>query len=408
MNKLRDTQAKLQKKSPQQIPLTSAIFFGVLAVLVAFTAGTRTDLQSLLNNNPLRSENSSLPEDLDYTTVEHLYDELRANFDGTLTEQALLDGLKSGLVEASGDKYTVYLTEEQAKQFDSELNGTFSGIGAELGTEEGKLVIMSPMEGFPAQKAGVRAKDVIIAINDEDASGLSVEEAVLKIRGEEGTKVKLTVLRGDERLDFEIERKTITVPSVTHEILDGNIGYLRISRFADDTSQLAEAAAQDFKSKNVSSVILDLRNNSGGYLTSAVDVAGLWIENQTIVDQRENDGKDVTDTLKSGSTAPLKGIKTALLINGGSASASEIVAGALQDYKAATLIGETSFGKGSVQNLEQLKDGGVLKVTIARWYTPNGRNIDKEGIKPDIEEKYNEKADDNQKDRALKFLKNNE
>lgn len=411
MNKFQSRLSETQKKS---IPLSSALFTGALVAVVAFSAGMQAQDNGLLSTGLFGSksvsQNGQLPENLDFSSVEEVYDTLRANFDGVLTEQELLDGMKSGLVQASGDEYTVFLNKEQAEQFDSDLNGKFSGIGAELGKENGQLIIIAPLDGYPAQKAGVRSKDVLVAINDEDTTGMSVEDAVLKIRGESGTSVKITVLRGEERLSFDITREQIVVPSVEHEVLDGNIGYLRISRFAEDTSKLAREAAEEFKAKNVNGVVLDLRDNSGGFLSSAVDVSGLWVENKVIVDQRENNGETVTETLKSGGNAPLKGIKTALLINGGSASASEIVAGALQDYDAATLIGETSFGKGSVQTLEPISNGGIVKITVARWFTPNGNNIDKEGITPDIEEKLDEKAlkkeIDNQKNRALDFIKN--
>lgn len=387
----------------------AAAFVSLLVGAVFFTAGLRYDEYSSVNLfGGEESASSELPSDLDYTSVEQFYDRLRVNYDGELSEQVLIDGLKSGLAQATGDPYTVYLTAEQAEQFTSDLNGTFTGIGAEIGIEDERLIIVAPLDGFPAQEAGLRAKDVIVSIDGEDAFGLSVEEAVLKIRGPEGSEVTLTIQRGDEQLEKTITRAAIVVPSVSTEISDG-IGYLRISRFAEDTEKLTDEAADEFIAANVSGIVFDLRNNSGGFLEAAVDVASLWIDSKPVVQQREDDGQNVTQTLNASKGAKLASIPTIVLINEGSASASEIVAGALQDYDLARLLGTTSFGKGSVQSLEEFSDGSVLKVTIARWYTPNGSNIDSDGIAPDIEveltEAQIEAEDDTQRRRAERELR---
>lgn len=348
------------------------------------------------------NQNQQLPADLDYSEVEQVYDLLRVKYDGQLEVEKLLDGLKQGLAEATGDDYTVYLNEEETKAFKSDLNGTFSGIGAELGVENDRLIIVAPLDGFPAQKAGLRAKDVIAKINGEDTTGFSTEEAVAKIRGEVGTDVTLTIIRGSEQFDVTITRTEITVPSVTHKVVDG-VGILRISRFGEDTVRLARDAAQSLKDQNVKGVVVDLRNNGGGYLDGAVGVAGIWLNNEVVVQQKQ--GERVIDSQRSGGNPILDGIKTVVLINEGSASASEIVAGALQDHKAATVIGVTSFGKGSVQELEPIQSGGTLKVTIARWYTPNGTNIDHSGITPDIEVKLSDEDIGAQRDRQLERAK---
>lgn len=355
------------------------------------------------------SVSNGLPENLDYKTVEQMYDVLRQRFDGQLEEQELLDGLKQGLANATGDPFTEFMNVEAAKEFDGDLNGTFSGIGAELSKDEKSIVIVAPISGFPAEKAGLRAQDIIAEIDGESAYDISVTDAVKKIRGESGSKVKLTVIRDkSQELEFEITRETITIPSVESEILEGNIGYLKVSRFSDDTSSLAKKAANEFQSKNVKGVILDLRSNPGGLLDSAVELSSIWLPEGKTVLQEKRDGV-VIKTYKSEGASPLAGIKTVVLIDEGSASASEITAGALHDHGAATLIGMKSFGKGSVQSLERLPGGGVLKVTIARWFTPEGKNIDKEGIKPDREVKVSDEdikaKRDTQKDAALDFLK---
>jgi carboxyl-terminal processing protease len=325
----------------------------------------------------------SLPSNLNYADVERVYDELRSNYDGDLDVNKLMDGLKEGLVAASGDPYTEYMSPDKAKDFSGQLNGTFEGIGAYLGkNDQGNVIVISPVDGFPAEKAGLQPRDVIVAIDGKDSTAYSVDQAVEKIRGPKGTNVKLRVIRNSkEDLSFDIKREQINIPSVESKVINNNIGYIKISRFGDDTSALARKAAEKFKADGVQKVILDLRGNPGGYLDSAVDVSSLWLKDKTVLTERR-DGVTIK-TYKTRGSAPLLGIPTIVLIDEGSASASEITAGALRDNNAATLIGVKSFGKGSVQQPQNLDNGGILKVTVARWYTPGGKNIDKQGIQPD-------------------------
>ncbi len=352
--------------------------------------------------------NNGLPENLDYSSIDTIYDSLRENFDGQLDEATLIEGLKSGLAKAAGDPYTEYFNPEAAEDFQEGIDGTFEGIGAQLGKDaDNNIIIVSPIAGYPAEKAGLRPKDIIAEIDGDTAYDLTISEAVDKIRGEKGTAVKLTLIRDGKPIEVSITRETIDIPSVKTEIKDG-IGIMTISRFGDDTVALATKAANEFKAANVTAVIVDLRNNPGGYLEGAVDISSLWLnKGETVLTERRDNV--VIDTIEAEGTAPLKGIKTVVLINEGSASASEIVAGALKDNKAATLLGQKSFGKGSVQQPVNLKDGGLLKVTIARWFTPAGKNIDKEGIEPD--EKVELTAEDITADRdpqldaALVFVK---
>lgn len=357
--------------------------------------------------------NKQLPADLDYSSVEEVYDELRAKYDGRLDEAKLLDGLKAGLADAAGDDYTVYLNAKDAKEFNDQLDGTFSGIGAELGKDaSGNLIIVAPIADTPASKAGIRPQDAIISIDGKTTAGMSVEEAVTKIRGKEGAKVTLRILRDKTQdLSFIIARATIKVPSVKSKVLDGNIGYLQITRFGDDTALLARQAVAEFKAKSVRGVILDLRDNPGGRLDAAVDVSSLWLPKGAVVLQERQNGVVVDTDTASGDNL-LQDIPTAVLINAGSASASEITAGALKDNKAATLFGSKSFGKGSVQQIEPLSGGSELKVTIARWHRPNGQNIDKKGITPDTEVKMTDddykNNRDPQQDAAIKFIESRE
>lgn len=354
----------------------------VLVAVLSFVAGTRAEEMPVYARLfPAQTARN----DIDLSSVQRTYDVLRTKYDGDLDISTLIEGANRGLVEATGDPYTTYLDPEEAKAFNDDLEGRFSGIGAELGKKENNVFIVSVLDDSPAKRAGLMNGDVIAKVNNEDALSWSIDKAVTNIRGEKGTTVKLTVLRGSEVKEFSIVRDNIVNPSVKSEVADG-IGVLRISRFGEsETYQLAEAAAKDFKAKGVKGIVVDLRGNGGGYLEAARDIAGLWLDNKVIVTERQ-DGR-VIDTLRSGIDPILSGVPTVVLVDGGSASASEILAGALRDNGAARIVGDKTFGKGSVQTIEELPSGAQLKVTIAKWYTPKGVNINKEGIKPDIEVK---------------------
>lgn len=327
---------------------------------------------------------TDLPAKLDYSTVDQVYSSLKENYDGKLTETQLEEGLKHGLAASTKDPYTVYFTAKEAKDFNNELNNSFSGVGAQLGQDsEGNLEVIAPISGLPAEKAGLQAKDIIASINGTATSGMSVDEAVNKIRGPKGTKVTLQIVRNkSQALSLTITRDDIKLPSVKTKTLDGNIGYIQINTFAEDTTDLAIKAAQKFKQDNVKGLVLDLRDDPGGLLPAAVDVSSLWLTpGQKVLDQKT--GTKVVDSSQASGNDVLHGIPTVVLINAGSASASEIVTGALHDNQAAYVIGEKSYGKGVVQQLVNFRDGSELKVTIASWYRPNGQNINKKGITPD-------------------------
>ncbi|HUS26789.1 MAG TPA: S41 family peptidase [Nevskiaceae bacterium] len=356
-----------------------------------------------------KSDQTGLPGKLNYSSVDQTYNAIRKNYDGKLTETQLLDGIKKGLAEATGDPYTEYFNTKDAKDFDSQLSGSFTGIGAELGKDANdNLIIVSPISGFPAAKAGLRPQDVIVSINNTSTSGMSINEAVSKIRGPKDTKVTLKIVRDkSQELSFAITRADIKVPSVKSEVLDGAIGYLAISQFGEDTTELTTKAAQDFKDKQVKGIVLDLRGDPGGLLNAAVDVSSLWLpQGKTVLQEKR--GGEVVNTYTATGNNILQGIPTVVLIDEGSASASEIMAGALHDNKVAQLVGAKSYGKGSVQQILPLASSAEIKVTIARWYRPNGQNIDKKGITPDkavkmTDDDYKNKRDP-QKDAAIQML----
>lgn len=400
-------------KSYRQVSLPSLIGIVVTSVIVAFLLGVVADdtklgraiTASFYEKISNVGSTEGLPDDLDYTEVEELYDTLRSNFEGNLAEEKLIDGLKKGLAASTGDPYTVYLNEEESKKFLQDLNNELSGIGAEIAIKNNQLQIVSPLSGSPAEKAELQPGDMIFQINGEDTLGMFLEEAVSKIRGEAGSEVTLTIGRKGKVFEVKIVRAEIKVPNAESEIMDGNIGYLKINTFGNHVEKEVAAIVEDFRAKNVKGVVLDLRNNGGGLLEASIDIAGLWLDSDVVLKQ---EGR-VEDTIRSRGTGRLRGVPTVVLINEGSASASEIVAGALKDNKVATVVGEKSFGKGSVQTLEDLRSGGQLKVTIARWFTPNGNSIDQEGIEPEIKIELSEEDFDNDRDpqlnRALELLK---
>lgn len=393
------------QKKPKKL-LTVVCLFGltVLVLFVGINIGNGTISLTRVTN-----ANKDLPADLDYSSVEQIYDLLRRNYDGKLDESKLLDGLKKGLAEASGDPYTQYFDKKESKEFDEQINGSFSGIGAQLGKDDqGNLIVVAPIDGFPASKAGLRAKDIIASIDGTTTNGMGIDEAVHKIRGEKGTKVTLRIIRNaSEDLSFTITREDIQIPSVKWEMLEDNIGYIQVTQFGYDTTELMNKATGELKNKGAKRIVLDLRDNPGGLLPVAVDMASLWLPQDKVV-LTEKRGGLTTKEYKSTGTALLQGMPTVVLINAGSASASEIVAGALKDNNVATLMGEKSYGKGSVQDLIGRPNGEKVKITIARWQRPNGQNIDKKGISPDTEVKMSEddyKQDrDPQKARAIEYL----
>jgi carboxyl-terminal processing protease len=378
-----------------------------LAIVLIFSAGVAVGRGGVdsIGGKSLPGKTAS---QLDYSSVDQVYGVLKKDFDGNLNQQKLIDGLKSGLVSATGDPYTEYFSPADAKVFNNQLSGSITGIGAELGTnDQNNIVIVSPLSGYPAEKAGLKPKDIVAAIDGKTTQGMSVDAAVSKIRGNAGTNVTLTIVRGSAKaFDVTITRQKITVPSVKYEEI-GNIGYMKINQFTQDTVSLAQKGAQEFKDKNVKGVVLDLRGDPGGYLDAAVGVSSLWLnQGQTVVQERRGATVVGSEPARGGNT--LKGLPTVVLIDGGSASASEITAGALRDNGMAQLVGVKSFGKGSVQQVENFKDGSEIKVTIARWYTPKGKNIDKQGITPDVIVNVSDAdaaaGQDPQKDKALQLV----
>lgn len=323
----------------------------------------------------------------------------------------MLYGAVSGIVSSLGDPYTIFMTPKENKDFTDSLQGKLQGIGAELTLKDEKIVIVAPLKGSPAEKAGLLPQDIITHVDEVDIAGENLNQVVQRIRGKKGTTVILTIVRPSEGRTFDvtITRDDITVPSVEWEILktpDGNIGVVTINQFGDGTAREVGNAIEDLKESPLKGLVLDVRFNGGGYLERAVELASMFLRSGKVVTVVRRNGEPVHHYVNGrpiDTETPL-----VILINEGSASASEILAGALQDAGRAKIIGKKSFGKGTVQEIFNLPGGSSVRITIARWLTPNGKDLGKEGVTPDIEtERTQEQIENNedpQLDAAVEYL----
>lgn len=396
------------KNSLERTQNRNRIVIGAL-ILMSFVVGWvmgHQDAQiSRIGSTPDAIERNLSQNGADFSVFWRAWDLLVENFDGKVDYQQMIYGAIKGMTEALGDPYTAFMTPDEAKQLSDDLSGVIYGIGAEIGLKNDQITVIAPISGSPAEKAGLMKGDVITKIDNESTQGMDLDIAISKIRGDEGTKVTLQIQRGKETKDIEITRAKIVVQSVKSEIKDGNIGYVQISRFDENTTKDLRTALDSFLAKNVDKVVLDLRGNPGGYLDESITVASEFIQDGLIVtEKRDVDGgtnkHDYRATGKGKMTSDK--IKIVVLIDEGSASAAEIVAGALKDNHRATLVGMTTFGKGSVQEIQDLSKGAQMRITIAHWYTPDGKNINKEGIAPDIEVKMTEADYNAGNDKQLK------
>lgn len=350
----------------------------------------------------------------DMTVFWNIWDLLEKDFihEETLDNQKMVYGAVKGMVEALDDPYTSFMDPAETTEFDQNLNGTLTGIGTELTVKDQSLTVVTPLKDSPAEKAGIMSGDVIYKIDGNLASEMSWFEAVMGIRGEKGTTVVLTIIREgtDDPFEVSIVRDNVSIESVTMEDEGEGIYLLNIYQFNDKTLLEFQEKVNELLLNEPKGLILDLRNNGGGYLEISVDIVSAFIVGQKeVVTIKRRDESD-NETMYVNGSHLLANIPMVVLINEGSASASEIVAGALQDHKRALIMGETSFGKGSVQEVSKLSDGSSIRMTIAKWYTPNGNNIDEIGITPDIEVSYTEEDYQNGTDPQLaaanEYLKN--
>jgi carboxyl-terminal processing protease len=380
--------------------------FLVIITAAVFGAGFYLGKTQVPAVPPAGIQNSDLgkPAGVDFSLFWEAWNVLEGNFvDPTKIDyQKMIYGAISGMVGSLDDPYTVYLPPEEAKIFKEDVSGEFQGIGMEIGIREGMLTVIAPLEGTPAQRAGLRSGDKILEINGASTIDLTSDEAVKLIRGPKGTVVTLTIMREDwsESKDLEITRDVIEVPALKWEMKDNDIAYIKLYEFSETATRAFNQAAVEILASPAKKIILDMRDNPGGYLEVAQDIAGWFLQRGQVVTVEDfGDEKESQRYLAEGS-AKLASYPLIILINQGSASASEIMAGTLRDNRQIYLVGEKSFGKGSVQTLEELKQGS-LKVTVARWLTPNGTLIEGEGLEPDVKVELTEKDFEDGKDPQL-------
>lgn len=358
----------------------------VLALAFGIFVGVAVSLTSSVMAEKKPEESVGLPLN-ELRNFSDIFARIKSDYveeveDKTLLEYAIR-GMLSGL-----DPHSTYLNPDEYKELKIGTTGKFGGLGIQVGMEDGFVKVISPIDDTPAYRAGLEAGDLIIRLNEKSVKGMTLNDAVKIMRGEPGTDIKLTVIRegADKPLPFTVTRDIISVKSVKSRILEPDYGYIRISNFQSKTARDLVSEVSDLKKENkkeLKGLVLDLRNNPGGVLNSAADVADAFINDGKLVFTKGRiDNSDFEFNAKPGDI--MNGLPVVVLINGGSASASEIVAGALQDHKRAVIMGSKSFGKGSVQTIQELRSGGAVKITTARYFTPSGRSIQGEGITPDI------------------------
>ncbi|WP_068620517.1 S41 family peptidase [Paenibacillus tuaregi] len=347
----------------------------------------------------------------DLNKIETALNLVKKNYVQDVDQSKLVDGAINGIMSALDDPFSSYMGKKTAEEFTEQIQGSFSGIGAEVSMENGSVVVVSPIKGSPAEKAGIHAKDILLSVNGESFEGLSLNEAVSKIRGPKGSVAKVKVKRSGtaSALEFEIKRDDIAMETVNARMEKGGVGYIEITEFSMNTGQRFKKELESLESKGMKGLVIDVRNNPGGVLSVVIDMAQRLIGKDKVIVQVENKMKQRDQTVSKGTAKPYPIV---VLTNKGSASASEILAGALKESANAKLIGDTTYGKGTVQTSfdKELGDGSLLKITIAKWLTPNGEWIHKKGIKPDIavsQPAYFSVAPIN-KEKTLKYDMNNE
>jgi len=392
------------------------LIIGIIAILaVGFAGGfyLRSFSAPIPVNLPLINQIIGKPQSVDFNMFWDVWNLIQKKYvdSGQLNTQKMVYGAIDGMVKSLDDPYTVFMEPKETKAFNEDIGGSFSGIGIEIGIRNDILTVIAPITGTPAQRAGLMAGDKIVKIGDKSTEGMDTNTAVTLIRGPKGTSVKLTIARNNQKTnkEFVIIRDTIKTPTVSWKMLDDNIAYIQLYIFNENVDADFKKIAKEIAKSKAEKIILDVRNNPGGLLNSSVNIAGYFLDTDSVVvKERFVDGKE--DLYRSSVNGQLKNYPLIIVVNEGSASASEILTGALKDNRHVTIVGGKTFGKGLVQEVDNLSGGASVKITIAKWFTPNGTSINTDGIKPDVEVARTE-ADinankDPQLDKAVEVIKN--
>lgn len=375
-----------QKPAGKYIQLKPFTFIMVLFLLIVVTAGLT--IFALTFGDERVVEVKVPVERAEFAQLYDAYDELKAKYYTEINEQEVVNGAINGMFDALGDPYTDYMNKEEAQSFNDSLSSSFQGIGAEIQERNGYIMVVSPIKNSPAEAAGLQPKDLILTVDGESIKGLNASEAVLLIRGEKGTKVTLEVQRGDnpEPLTFTIVRDDIPVETVYGELDAEKIAHIQITSFSEETAAELEAMLADFDEQGMTGIVLDVRQNPGGYLEAAIDISNLFVPaGKNILQLQGRDGEPQALAAKAGDKYTLP---VTVLIDEGSASASEILAAALSESYGAKVVGVSSFGKGTMQEVSYFDDGANLKFTTGKWLTPSGQWINEKGVTPDVEVPY--------------------
>jgi carboxyl-terminal processing protease len=372
---------KQPKEAGKFIKIKKFTFIMGIFLVIFLTAGITT---IALTFGDEKVESLAPDKHAEFEKLYSTYDTIKDNYYEEIDEEKLVDGAINGMIKSLDDPYSAYMDKKEASSFHESISSSFEGIGAEIQEQDGQIMVVSPIKGSPAEKAGVKPNDIILSVDGKSVEGLSSSEAVLKIRGEKGTKVDLSISRAGESepIKLTIKRDTIPIETVYAEMLDDGVAKIQVTSFSEHTVQELKTALEDMSKKDMKGLVLDLRGNPGGLLDQAIEMASLFIPNGEVVLQVEERSGN-KDVYKSENDGELK-IPVVVLIDDGSASASEIVAAAVSESADIPLIGVKSFGKGTVQTAQDFEDGSNFKYTAAKWLTPEGNWIHKKGIKPDI------------------------
>lgn len=372
---------KQPKEAGKFIKIKKFTFIMGIFLVIFLTAGITT---IALTFGDEKVESLAPDKHSEFEKLYSTYDTIKDNYYEEIDEEKLVDGAINGMIKSLDDPYSAYMDKKEASSFHESISSSFEGIGAEIQEQDGQIMVVSPIKGSPAEKAGVKPNDIILSVDGKSVEGLSSSEAVLKIRGEKGTKVDVSISRAGESepIKLTIKRDTIPIETVYAEMLDDGVAKIQVTSFSEHTVQELKTALEEMSKKDMKGLVLDLRGNPGGLLDQAIEMASLFIPNGEVVLQVEERSGN-KEVYKSENDGELK-IPVVVLIDDGSASASEIVAAAVSESADIPLIGVKSFGKGTVQTAQDFKDGSNFKYTAAKWLTPEGNWIHKKGIKPDI------------------------